>query len=354
MLTDLDTLKPIHTFSGIQIAVLKVEFSLDGQFLAATGADNRFLIWNMKDRTVVTSAVQERQYTQFTWLKKIQTQKYPKYTFVASTTSNVYLHTLEFDVGSMKYFSTSENFKLPSAGLNRVYTCNASDEQHKWYFAGSKGGELCIFDIDAKIFKAALQIGNTSMTSLKMVQGFLIAGLNNGHMFKLQGSGTTWNVVGKLELESGVINITTHEATGTIFAGTSDCSIYFIHLKDFKASSFSSAHTGMVKDLDTIGSTKDGMFTSICSEGNVIVWNRKDNRMLNFFVPGGSKKVEGTSVCFGDRNQVISGWKDGAIKCFTWGEGRVVPKLDWENPQAHKGAITTIYVVIFICIKNIG
>ena len=116
ILTDLTTFKPVHEFNVIKYGVLKLEFSEDGMFLAATGEDNKFIIWNMSDKTVVTSIVHERQYTQFRWLKKIPGGKYPTYTFVASTKNMVYVYTLHFDLGSMKYFSKSEQISLPSAG----------------------------------------------------------------------------------------------------------------------------------------------------------------------------------------------------------------------------------------------
>lgn len=36
---------------------------------------------------------------------------------------------------------------MPSAGLARNYTCSYVDDDGKYLFAGTSGGELCLFNI---------------------------------------------------------------------------------------------------------------------------------------------------------------------------------------------------------------
>lgn len=344
VLTDLATLKPVHVFNSFLHGVLKLEFSEDGQFLAATGEDNRFIIWNMDDYTIVTSLLQERQYTQFRWLKKITTAKYPNYTFVASTEDKVFIWTLHFDLGSMKYFSKNEQVQLPSAGLSRTYLCNAKDATNRYYFSGTKGGELCVFDVDQKLFKASVQIGNTGITTLDMVDGYLLAGLSNGHFFKLQGDGVVWNVIARLELQSAILNISSHPTTKAVFVGTADCSIYFIDLANWKASIYSSGHTSAVVDLDVKGDINSGHFASIDRKGATIVWERNGNQMMNTFLPSTHGQIGGSQICFGDNNTVAVGFSDGSVKCFTMSRQSLVPKVDWEIPCAHKGKVSAMYM----------
>lgn len=342
-MTDLQTLKPVHTFEMIKHGVIKVDFSEDGQFLAATGEDNRFIIWNMSDFSVVTSLVQERQYIQFTWLKKIPTSKYPSYTFVASTKDKVYMWSLHFDLGCMKYYSKSEQIQLPSSGLTRQYFANIKDSTNKWYFAGTAGGELCIFDMENKVFKASIQVGSTAITTLAFIDGFVLAGLSNGHFFKLQGKETVWNIVGTMELQSAIINITTN-STGAIFVGTENCSIYFINLQKWTASIYSSGHAGGIVDMDLKGSYSNGMFATIDMKGSAIVWEKKGdkNNMLNTIQPFGNKATSGSTICLEGFQRVCTGWVNGGVLSHLIDPSIVAPKVEWEIPQAHKGAVSAL------------
>jgi len=38
------------------------------------------------------------------------------------------VNSLDFDLGSMQYVLKSEQCTMPSAGLNRVYTCSMIDD----------------------------------------------------------------------------------------------------------------------------------------------------------------------------------------------------------------------------------
>jgi len=252
------------------------------------------------------------------------------------------MYTLSFDLGSMKYFSKSDEIRLPSAGLVRTYFCNVKDESGKWYFSGTSGGELCVFDMDNKLFKASVQVGTTSITTLAMVQGQLLAGLSNGHFFKLQGKECVWNVVGKLELQCAILNITSNNQTGTVFVGTEDCTIYFVDVKNWKVSVFSSGHSGPIVDMAIKGDSNGGHFASIDSQGTAIVWQKQGNQnvMLNSFSPYNKQDVNGSTIALGDNNKVVTGWSNGNVKCFPIDSNTISPKQEWEIPTAHKCPVT--------------
>jgi hypothetical protein len=59
----------------------------------------------------------------------------------------------------MKYLTTSGILQMPSSGLNRLYLSNTVDRATGYYYLGTKGGELCAFDLKTKLFKAAIQVG---------------------------------------------------------------------------------------------------------------------------------------------------------------------------------------------------
>lgn len=148
----------IHTFTGINDGVLIVQFSPDGKFLAASGKDGRFMIWNMDDLTVVTSIIDLHPITQMFWSFVQQGQKFPSYQLASTDNRHVSYHNLEFQLGSMKYLSTSGTLQMPNSGLNRIYMSNTVDKTTGYYYLGTKGGELCAFDLNSKLFKAAIQV----------------------------------------------------------------------------------------------------------------------------------------------------------------------------------------------------
>jgi len=92
------------------------------------------------------------------WGPVRKTGKHPSYTFITSNGHNIFVNYLEFNVGSMQYSLKGSSVQLPSTGLVRNYTCSQVDAAGEYLFAGTTGGEICIFSLTNQIFKAALPV----------------------------------------------------------------------------------------------------------------------------------------------------------------------------------------------------
>jgi WD40 repeat protein len=158
ILSDCKTLKPIHIFEGLQGDAITAKFSPDGQFLAAADKDGKFMIWKLNDYSVVSSKVLEKKVTTFAWGTVESGKKFPAYTLFSTNTSQIEVHKLQYDIGTMVYFCKSEVFTLPNTGLTRIYVCNQYDSKGQYFYAGTNGGEICAFETGNKIFKASIQV----------------------------------------------------------------------------------------------------------------------------------------------------------------------------------------------------
>ena len=189
VLTDTKEMKVVHTFHGIQESVIRLEFSQDGQFLAASGACGKFLIWNMDDLTMITSKIDLSPIKQMYWsyIEMVRGKKFPTYHLASSSNDKVSYHDLEFELGSMKYYSKSGNILMPNTGLTRVYTSNVVDRETGYYYLGTQGGEIVAFDLKNRLYKAVFQIGNSALTNLVYIKGRIYAGFHNGCIRILQG-----------------------------------------------------------------------------------------------------------------------------------------------------------------------
>lgn len=71
----------------------------------------------------------------------------------------------------------------------------------------------------------------------------------------------------------------------------------------------------------------------------VKVWDLSEYKSV--FTAHSGKINSGSSCCIGlDDDSIVSGWRDGFIRCFD----RQYQNLNWEIANAHRGAVTALYV----------
>ena len=63
-------------------------------------------------------------------------------------------------MASMQYNLKSYPCQLPASGLIRNYTTSFIDAKAEYLFTGTTGGEIVIFNIPNRIFKAAIPVYN--------------------------------------------------------------------------------------------------------------------------------------------------------------------------------------------------
>ena len=164
------TLAKLHVFEGMTGDVTAVKFSPDSRFLAASDDSGKFTIWTVADRSVVSSRVYEKKLTSFAWGQADGKQKFGDYYIVSTNNQQVDLHRLTYDMSTMLYAAKHQPVQLPNTGLNRMYECCAFDAKHNYFFAATKGGEVCVFDVGNRLFKASVQAGKSAIRSIYLHQ----------------------------------------------------------------------------------------------------------------------------------------------------------------------------------------
>ena len=128
-------------------------------------------------------------------------KKHKSYILVTGYDDHIMINFLEFDIGSMQYILTSEQCQMPSAGLSRKYTCSMISRDAKYLFLGTEGGELAIFNIMAKVFKALLPVSVNGIWSVVEVGGSIFCGSGDGKVKKLIGQDTKWQLDSEIILK---------------------------------------------------------------------------------------------------------------------------------------------------------
>ena len=206
VLSDTATLKRIHTFEGMTDDVTEVHFSPDGMFLAAADGQAKFNIWYLKDFSVVSSRVFEKRITSFEWGPVEAGKKTPDYYLVSTNNSQVEVHRLTYDIATMVYVARFSQLQLPNTGLNRFYECSLVEPTTNYYYSGTRGGELCVFDVPNKMFKASVQVGKSSLRSLFLhsAKGLVYCGFSNGQLKELAGRLDKWVIQREAQLDGSL------------------------------------------------------------------------------------------------------------------------------------------------------
>ena len=78
---------------------------------------------------------------------------------------------------------------------------------------------------------------------------------------------------------------------------------------------------------------------SIDEHGIVKIWDLSEYRSV--FTGSTGKQNSGSSCCIAlDDDSIVTGWRDGFIRAFD----RTSQSIIWEVANAHRGAITSLYV----------
>ena len=151
---------------GMQVGVKRLAFSPDDRYLAALGENNTFIIWDTKDGSAIHTRVYEFPLTVVCGgdIVTDQNPKHPSYIIVTANQTNVYINTLDFDIGSMQYSLKQGTCQLPNTGLNRSYTFSQANGDT--LLLGTSGGEICIFSIYNRIYRATMPLSSNGLMAL--------------------------------------------------------------------------------------------------------------------------------------------------------------------------------------------
>lgn len=340
ILWNFQTKAPITQFAGLMGRIVKVEFSRDSLYLAALTEDGRLIVWDCRDGSSIYNRRGEFPVTAFAWGAVNETSqglrganRHNSYTLVTSYPGQVTVNSFEYEIASMSYKITSAACQLPSAGMSRVYTCATCDTQGDYYFCGTNSGEVVIFNIRNRVFRASIPLSSNGLLSIIEFNNTVYAGSGDGKIKKLQGADNKWSIVAEAQLPGKVVSMCMGRE---MIAGTSLGCIFRLMPGDLTNTLHSESPIGPVRDV-SFGLRSD-MFLVIDAAGFARIWDSSDYTVV--LRVGPSSRAEGFSCAVGEDGCVLTGWKDGYIRCYDPQSS----SLRWEVPNAHKGAVTSLFI----------
>ena len=173
--------------------------------------------------------------------------KHPSYILVTANQTNVFINTLEFDISSMQYQLKQGNCQLPNTGLTRNYTFSLI--QGDQLLAATTGGEVCIFSIFSRIYRASMPISSNGLHAIAVVGDSLFAGGGDGKIKKLNIAGGKWTLTHEALLDSKVMSIAISPDQKELIVGTIGGKLYRMLSADLSFMLHTDSHTGGINDV---------------------------------------------------------------------------------------------------------
>ena len=112
---------------------------------------------------------------------------------VTANVKHVVVHRFEPDPQTMRYQMASTACLMPNSGLARHYTF--ARVLGDLIYLGTTGGEICIFNIDGKVYKATMPISSNGLLSFDIHDNTLFVGSGDGKLKRLLiGEDGRWNL----------------------------------------------------------------------------------------------------------------------------------------------------------------
>ena len=115
--------------------------------------------------------------------------------------------------------------------------------------AGTAGGEICIFSIYSKIYRATMPISSNGLLSIAVMDDFVFVGGGDGKVKKLSIAAGKWNLTHEAQLDSKIVSISLSNDKKEIIVGSSGGKLYRMLTLDLSFMLHTDAHTGCINDL---------------------------------------------------------------------------------------------------------
>jgi len=354
--------------------VIQLSFSPDELFLA--GCDDnpkgaKLCVWQCQTGQLATIAKTGQRPSSFiAWGEvipsKSKTKKTSTYKLMSANAHKVFLYTLDFDIYTMQYAITAEAIALPSSGLERSYYC-AQAMSNTRLVAGSHAGELVVFNTQTGIFRACVPVSQGGLLALTATEDggsgrhLVYCGCGDGTLTLLGGDDLDWEVFAQTTLNGSVLTVTLSSDKTSLLAGTNDGNVYLLdaqtlalvpnantakpeapllacHPKPITCLAFGESSECFITGSSN-GTLRRWELSHYCVEYQVTIKAQMQNK-------SSSQSVVQPECFMIHAAQLISGWSDGAIRCFEEGSGATL----FEIPGAHRGPVsciclTSLYVV---------
>lgn len=117
ILWNYETKATLFEFTGITKGVNIIEFSPDDKFLAASGIDNSFYIWEVNTCFKAFSRINEIKLNFICWTKMSYDGKNPNYSLVTANVNTMTYFYFYYELASMQYNMKNNRFSLPNTGI---------------------------------------------------------------------------------------------------------------------------------------------------------------------------------------------------------------------------------------------
>jgi hypothetical protein len=131
---------------------------------------------------------------------------------------------------------------MPSTGLSRSFTCGLVDSSGNFAIFGTTSGELCIFNIASKIFRASIPVSSNGILAIEEIDGAVFVGSGDGKVKKLMGSDVTWSIVAETHLGGKITSLSRSSDLREVVCGTNLGCIYRLLSNDLSNMLFAESH----------------------------------------------------------------------------------------------------------------
>lgn len=116
-------------------------------------------------------------------------------------------------------------------------------------FAGTTGGEICLFSVYSMIYRATMPISSNGLLSMALMGDYIYVGGGDGKLKKLSIADGRWNMTHEAQLDSKVMSITASPDGKELLVGTIGGKLYRVLTDDLSFLLHTDAHTGSINDL---------------------------------------------------------------------------------------------------------
>jgi len=81
---------------------------------------------------------------------------------------------------------------MPNTGLQRNYTFSAVNGDT--LMAGTSGGEICIYSIYARVYRATMPLSSNGLLSMAIMDDHVFIGGGDGKVKKINIAGGSWSM----------------------------------------------------------------------------------------------------------------------------------------------------------------
>jgi WD40 repeat protein len=327
------------SLDGLHQRVECLEFSGDGQFLAASAQNQVVCVWNVSTGERIYGRRTEQLTTMLVFSQPYMGpgSRYPYYHLCTADDQNVLLHTVEFDLRTMSYALRSDDFQLPAAGLQRRYTCGSIIGD--FLVAGTHAGDICVFSMTHRVFRTSVPVCNGGVVSLvPSDQGIFIGG-GDGKLKTLAGADITWEVLAEATLEFSQAPISSLSLSADrveLVAGTVHGKIFRVLTSDLSSVLVEASHTGPVNDVAFPPGVSD-VAATVSEQGELFVWDLSTYAHISSAVVSSA----GRCVSMTGTHETLVGYEDGFVRAWCTESGQH-GRLMWQIANAHRGAVTCI------------